>query len=66
VNVPKKSLMTLFILALIFFINFSVAQATDTVERSYHGQLGRSPGPWRDGGNGLGMLEKWCASEFQF
>ena len=59
-NVTKKSLMTLFILALIFFINFSVAQATDTVERSYHGQLGRSPalGGW---GNGLGMLEKWCA-----
>ena len=59
-NAPKRSLMTLFILALVFSVNLSVVQATDTVERSYHGQLGRSPalGGW---GNGLGMLEKWCA-----
>jgi methanogenesis multiheme c-type cytochrome len=60
VNTPRKTLMVLVILALVFFINLSVVQATDTVERSYHGQLGKSPalGGW---GNGLGMLEKWCA-----
>ena len=46
--------------SLVFTIYPSLARATDTVEHSYHGQLGRSPalGGW---GNGLGMLEKWCA-----
>jgi methanogenesis multiheme c-type cytochrome len=50
------SIMLLFV----FFVFLASANATDVVESSYHGQLGRSPalGGW---GNGLGMLEKWCA-----
>jgi methanogenesis multiheme c-type cytochrome len=51
----------LFILIALFFAisaNPIDVKAVDTVERSYHGQLGRSPalGGW---GNGFGMLEKW-------
>lgn len=52
--------MILLIVSLAVLSYSTSAQATDVVERSYHGQLGRSPalGGW---GNGLGMLEKWCA-----
>ena len=54
------------VLLLLSFIGVSHANTAggdpvgDTVEYSYHGQLGRSEayGGW---GNGLGMLEKWCA-----
>jgi len=52
--------MILTVLSLALLINPACAQAKDCVESSYHGQLGKSPalGGW---GNGLGMLEKWCA-----
>ena len=56
----KISLMILTILSLALLIYPAGAHAKDVVESSYHGQLGKSPalGGW---GNGLGMLEKWCA-----
>lgn len=59
----KKAIaLTAILLALlvVFFIGMSYADIGDTVEDSYHGQLGRSEayGGWA---NGLGMLEKWCA-----
>jgi methanogenesis multiheme c-type cytochrome len=54
------ALMVVITLSLACMINPANVQAKDCVESSYHGQLGRSPalGGW---GNGLGMLEKWCA-----
>ncbi len=56
----KNALMIFITLLLAFLISPANTQAKDVVESSYHGQLGRSPalGGW---GNGLGMLEKWCA-----
>jgi len=56
----KNALMILITLLLALLISPANTQAKDVVESSYHGQLGRSPalGGW---GNGLGMLEKWCA-----
>ena len=56
----KNIIVSIIIVSLVFLIHLSAAEAMDTVERSYHGQLGKSPalGGW---GNGLGMLEKWCA-----
>jgi hypothetical protein len=47
-------------LLLALMVSPANTQAKDVVESSYHGQLGRSPalGGW---GNGLGMMEKWCA-----
>jgi len=56
----KIALMIVITLLLVLSINPANTQAKDVVESSYHGQLGRSPalGGW---GNGLGMLEKWCA-----
>jgi methanogenesis multiheme c-type cytochrome len=56
----KTSVMILLMVSLASFICPHSAKAKDVVESSYHGQLGRSPalGGW---GNGLGMLEKWCA-----
>jgi methanogenesis multiheme c-type cytochrome len=60
VKLLKKTLMVLMVVSLVLLIHLAGAQAKDVVESSYHGQLGRSPalGGW---GNGLGMLEKWCA-----
>jgi len=57
----SKSSVLILCMALLVLITWSTsATAKDVVESSYHGQLGRSPalGGW---GNGLGMLEKWCA-----
>jgi len=56
----KNALTILVIVSVAFLLDLSVAPARDVAESSYHGQLGRSPalGGW---GNGLGMLEKWCA-----
>ena len=56
----KNALMIIITLLLAVLIIPANTQAKDVVESSYHGQLGRSPalGGW---GNGLGMLEKWCA-----
>lgn len=56
----EKRLLIVFVVSLVFLSATPVARPRDVVERSYHGQLGRSPalGGW---GNGLGMLEKWCA-----
>jgi methanogenesis multiheme c-type cytochrome len=59
-----KSLKIALMILITFLLALSISpvntQAKDVVESSYHGQLGRSPalGGW---GNGLGMLEKWCA-----
>jgi len=59
-SVVRTSVMILLMVSLACFSCPHGVQAKDVVERSYHGQLGRSPalGGW---GNGLGMLEKWCA-----
>jgi methanogenesis multiheme c-type cytochrome len=56
----KPSVMIVLFVSLALCTSLPSAQAKDVVESSYHGQLGRSPalGGW---GNGLGMLEKWCA-----
>lgn len=56
----KNALLILITLSLALLISPANLQAKDCAESSYHGQLGRSPalGGW---GNGLGMLEKWCA-----
>ena len=53
----RTILITLSALLVVFCIGVSYAATTGGVEDSYHGQLGRING----GGNGLGMLEKWCA-----
>lgn len=60
VKLVRSSIMILFVLSLVLLMYSPCAHAKDVVESSYHGQLGRSPalGGW---GNGLGMLEKWCA-----
>lgn len=54
----QKKLLILTTLFFAISANPIDVNAVDVVERSYHGQLGRSPalGGW---GNGLGMLEKW-------
>jgi len=56
----RNTLILLIILSLALLIHLPGAQAKDCAESSYHGQLGRNPalGGW---GNGLGMLQKWCA-----
>jgi methanogenesis multiheme c-type cytochrome len=56
----KNNAMILLMVSLVLFTFSTRAVAKDVVESSYHGQLGKSPalGGW---GNGLGMLEKWCA-----
>ena len=57
-NAGKRTiLITLSALLVVFCIGVSYAATTGGVEDSYHGQLGRIDGE----GNGLGMLEKWCA-----
>ena len=60
VKAVKPSVILLSMVSLALFLYLPSAQAKDVVESSYHGQLGKSPalGGW---GNGLGMLEKWCA-----
>ncbi len=59
-KVLKPNVIFLLGVYLVLFLYLPSAHPSDVVERSYHGQLGRSPalGGW---GNGLGMLEKWCA-----
>ncbi len=59
-KLSKIGFFIVLVLGIVFFVYTWNAGAKDCVERSYHGQLGRSPelGGW---GNGLGMLEKWCA-----
>ncbi|MBW1717454.1 MAG: hypothetical protein JRJ77_16810, partial [Deltaproteobacteria bacterium] len=56
----KSSVIFVSMVSLALFLYLPRAQAKDVVESSYHGQLGKSQalGGW---GNGLGMLEKWCA-----
>ncbi len=56
----KSGLMILIAVSLALLVSPVNTQAKDCVQSSYHGQLGKSParGGW---GNGLGMLEKWCA-----
>ena len=58
----RSSLWLMGVAFFIFFMFFHTPfiEADDSIQSSYHGQLGRSPaiGGW---GNGLGMLEKWCA-----
>jgi len=56
-----KMIISIILMALLVVasIGVSYADIEDRVENSYHGQLGRiADEGW---GNGLGMLEKWCA-----
>ena len=54
--------MILSALLVVSCIGVSYAAIGDTVNNSYHGQLGMSKAYNDSGwGNGLGMLEKWCA-----
>ena len=56
----KKDGKKMILSALIIVSCIGVAYAAGGVEDSYHGQLGRSEA-YGGSGNGLGMLEKWCA-----